>query len=46
VTSATWRDLTVEINKVLDTVTLSDMLERAERFGFRRKDYDGFVYVI
>jgi Rrf2 family transcriptional regulator, iron-sulfur cluster assembly transcription factor len=46
VTSATWRDLAVQINDVLETVTVADMLERAARFGFRRKDYDGFVYII
>jgi Rrf2 family protein len=46
VTSAVWRDVTIEMERVLDSFTLSDLSLKGESLGLKRDAEAGFSYVI
>lgn len=46
VTAAVWRDMTVEIDRVLDSVTLSDLCLKGDKLGVQRESDVDFSYVI
>ncbi len=46
VTAAVWRDVTVQIDQVLDSITLSDLSLKGEQLGVARVSDADFSYVI
>ncbi|MCB9506163.1 MAG: Rrf2 family transcriptional regulator [Myxococcales bacterium] len=46
VTAAVWRDVTLRIDEVLNSVTLADLTLKGELLGVKREADAGFSYVI
>lgn len=46
VTAAVWRDVTIALDAVLDSVTLADFAQKGDTLGVPRANAAGFNYVI
>ncbi len=46
VTGSVWKEIATELDSVLDSVTLEDMIHRGEKLGVHREGYNEFIYII
>ena len=46
VTADIWKQVAGEIDQILDSFTLSDLVQRGEEVGLSRESFEGFIYII